>query len=239
MCNVDEDSPPHSGPDLLAKRALDALGAECQIPPDLEEAILARVLDGPPAVAGVESPEAPPVAEAPVVKVGESRPAPLSNVIRLGREDERRWKWLGPGAAVAAFALAASITLLARPAPHRGVAPRPSAVQMRGSVPGGFHGRAVPDDHRRLAEARLVLYVGAQRAENACRAGTWSAVVLFEHSGETRVLEVAGGAAKETACLREALVLARVSPSTGGRLVVQLDQRGGARAARGWLVDET
>lgn len=224
MSSVDEDSPPRSGTGPLAKQALDALGDHCRIPADLEEKILSRVLDAAP----------------PVVRVEEPRPAPFGNVIRLGRAEERRFRWAGPAAAFAALAVAATVVLSSRPAPHRGVAARPSAVQMRGVAPGGFRGYAVPDEHPRLVEARHVLFVVARKVDGACRAGAWSAVVLFEHSGDANVLDVTCRDAEETACVGDALAGARIRPTADRRLVVLLQHEAGADLrARGWLVDET
>lgn len=228
-----EDHPPRSGNDHLTERALDELGDRCEIPAELEEQILARVLGG----------------EAPVVKIPEAEPGPepLRNLIRLGREEDRRWVRIGWAMAAAAVLLLSVVALAPRGAPSRSASVQPTSLYMRSAPPAGMHGTEVADSHPRLVEAREVMFVVAENVSRQCPVASWSTVVRFEHTGQATVLDVSSSEAAAKPCVEQAVAGARIRPSSGPRLAVRFEQgegalRGeGAAPARvtGWLVDET
>lgn len=247
MSTVDEDSPPRSGPFPLAERALDALGDACQIPPELEEHILAGVLAAdPPSLEADEPPTIEPdELPLPGTRVEYEPAAPLANVIALGRRDKARWRWAGPLLAAAAVLVMVSATLLARPGPFRSVTAGPTAVRLSEPPPAGIHGRRVPDESPRFVEARRTLFLVAQRVEKVCQAGAFSATVLFEHSGEATVIDLSVRQGTELQCVRDELGGARVSPSAEERLIVLYEHRRGTSddgtgmRARAWLVEDS
>lgn len=226
-----EDHPPRSGNDRLTERALGELGDRCEIPADLEQQILARVLDG----------------EAPVVKVPEAGPEPLRNIIRLGREEDRRWVRIGWAMAAAAVLLLSVVALAPRGAPSRSASVQPTSLYMRSAPPAGMHGTEVADSHPRLVEAREVMFVVAENISRQCHVASWSTIVRFEHTGQATVLDVSSGEASATPCVEQAVAGARIRPSSGPRLAVRFEHgqsatsgEGGAPArVTGWLVDET
>lgn len=204
----------------LVSQALDALAEQCEIPPDLEERILAGVAAAAP----------PPVAALPVVNE-----QPFRNVIRITREDDRRLQRAQWGGAALAALLVAFIALGRSSAPARHAA----SIDVIPSASAGLPGRRLPDDHPRLGEARAVLFIVAEQATKACKAGRWSAVVRFERTGRASVLEVTSSVPEEKGCLEGALALAQLSPRPGPRLSVRLEQGvGAAPRLYGWLTDE-
>lgn len=224
MQNSHDDGPPLSGDARLTERALDELAAECQIPEHLEEHILARALGDEP----------------PVVKVPSGPSAPLDNVIRLGREEDRRWTWLGrAGAAAVALIVAAVVALTPRGGPLRGGRGPRGDLHMASVAPSGMRATEVPQSHTRLVEARRALSLVAGRVVETCRAPTFMTLVRFERSGQASVLEVASSEVAATSCVEKAVAGARVSASGGPRLAVRYERSPQVTRISGWLLDET
>jgi len=202
--------------DRAAKRALAALGEQCEIPPELSDRLLDSLLAPPgPVVARTPSTDAPvvsrtPSSDAPVVRLAHSELGPLLGFVQRERQDRLRNKRIGVLASLGAALLTALVLALGGPS---------QTPSFDARLPVDVRATPVSPEDPIVDEVRGAVIGMLQEIARDCHLDLSSGVVWVEKTGDVSVLDFSGKRACEPGCVERVAARFRLAPHDRSILV--------------------
>lgn len=202
--------------DRAAKRALAALGEQCEIPPELSDRLLDSLLAPPgPVVARPPSTDdrvfsRTPSSDAPVVRLAPSEHGPLLGFVRRERKDRLRNKRIGVIASLGAALLTALVLALGGPR---------QTPPLDARAPVDVRATPVSPEDPIVDEVRWVVIGMLREVARDCHLDVSSGVVWFEKTGYVSVLDFSGKRACEPGCVDRVAARFRLAPHDKSILV--------------------